>query len=307
MDSSQDLAKQDAARWFARLRAPDCTAVERAEFEKWLASEPHHAAAFAAAERMAEALSKLAMIDPRLKQMVDQAAGAGATLPDDEEPAPPPKPTSLTISAVPTPVGKRRRLARPFAWAASIGATFVAVPLLLTLDSADEQAADGAALRYHSGSARSTVTLDDGTRVYLDVASTIDVHFDAAHRTVTLRHGRALFETAYEVARPFVVNVDGKRVTALGTMFQVEYVPAEVVVTLLHGVATVASQSDALPIALAAGEELRSSPSTTRSSKRNIDVEAATVWSAEERATQPLPRGKLAFGSAVDPAYPQQF
>ena len=315
MDSAQDPVSLDAARWFARLRAPDCTAVERAEFEKWLASDPRHATAFAAAERMAEALSKLAMIDPRLKAMVDQAAGAGATLPDDEEPAPPPKPPSLTISAAPTPIGKRRRLARPFTWAASIGATFLAVLTLPALDGAApgsteagyEQATGRAPLRYTSGSARRAVTLDDGTRVYLDVASTIEVHFDAAQRAVTLREGRALFDAAHDAARPFVVSVDGKRVTALGTMFQVESAAAEVVVTLVHGVATVASQSGGNPIALAPGEELRSSTGSTRWLMRTVDVEAATIWSAEERAAHPLPPGKLAFGSATEVPYGQQF
>ena len=39
---------------------------------------------------MNDALAKLAMADPRLKAMVDQAASAGATLPDDEPEEPPP-------------------------------------------------------------------------------------------------------------------------------------------------------------------------------------------------------------------------
>ena len=99
MDSAEDSSSQLAARWYARLRAPDCTPEEREQFEAWRASDPRNAAAYAAAERMNDALGKLAMADPRLKAMVDQAASAGATLPDDEPDESPGKPRPLTITA----------------------------------------------------------------------------------------------------------------------------------------------------------------------------------------------------------------
>jgi transmembrane sensor len=316
MDSAQEPANQEAARWYARLRAPDCTAVERAAFEKWLASDPRNQAAFANAERMTDALSKLAMADARLKAMVDQAASAGATLPEDEdeEEGRSNKPT-LKISAVPASVGPRRRIARPFAWAASIGATALAGLTLLTFDRAtpgsaaagSEQPANQASLRYTTSSARRAATLEDGTRVYLDVASELDVHFDATQRAVTLQQGRVLFDSAYDASRPFVVSVDAKSVTALGTMFQVERAPAEVVVTLLHGTATVASQSGMAPVTVSPGEELRSSGDSARWLKRAVDAEAAIAWSAEGRAKHVRPPGKLAFESDADTLEGKQF
>lgn len=286
MNSAPDPVSLDAARWFARLRAPDCTAAERVEFAKWLASDPRHTAAFAAAERMTEALSKLAMIDPRLKAMVDQAAGAGATLPDDDEQAPPPhEPSSLTISAAPTRT--RRRVARPFAWAASIGAALIAVLTLITLDdeargaaeAGHQHAAGRPPLRYTSANARRAVTLDDGTRVYLDISTVIDVRFDNMQRTVTLTQGRALFDTAHDATRPFVVAVDARRVTALGTVFQVDREPAEVVVTLAQGAITVTSEAGDAAIPLAPGEQLRSSVGGTHWQKSTVDAESATSWS----------------------------
>jgi ferric-dicitrate binding protein FerR (iron transport regulator) len=99
MDSSPDPLTQLAARWYARLRAPDCTKAEREQFEAWRAEDPRNAAAYAAAERMNDALAKLAATDPRLKAMVDQAASSGATLLDDEhEESPTRKPSKLTIT-----------------------------------------------------------------------------------------------------------------------------------------------------------------------------------------------------------------
>jgi ferric-dicitrate binding protein FerR (iron transport regulator) len=116
MDGAHESPSEAAGRWFARLRAPDCTPQDRAEFEAWRASDPKHAAAYAAAERLNDALAKLAMADGRLKAMVDQAASAGATLPDDSEEPPTGEPRRLTISATP----KRPRSGRGFTRAAII-------------------------------------------------------------------------------------------------------------------------------------------------------------------------------------------
>jgi ferric-dicitrate binding protein FerR (iron transport regulator) len=138
MDSAQDPASQDAARWYSRLRAPDCTAAERAEFEQWVGRDACNAAAYAAAERLASALEKLAASEPRLKAMVDQAASAGATLPEDAPEEQPRKSPPLAISATPSS-GARRRLARPFAWAASVAIAAVPAAALLELRGARPQ------------------------------------------------------------------------------------------------------------------------------------------------------------------------
>jgi transmembrane sensor len=287
MESAQDPASQDAARWYSRLRAPDFTAAERADFEQWLGRDARNAVAYAAAERMADALGKLAMADPRLKAMVDQAASAGATLPEDPPEEHPRKSPPLAITAATSPApGARRRVARPFAWAASIAVAVVSVAGMLMLRDArpgieeSYRYADGRpALRYSSGASRRAVTLDDGTRVYLDVASIIEVRFDSMRRGVTLLQGRALFDAAHDSARPFVVAVGTDRVTALGALFQVDREPAENVVTLAYGAVTVTSQSGTAAIKLAPGEELRSSAGSTRWRKRTIDAESATSWS----------------------------
>lgn len=288
MDSAQEPFGQLAARWYARLRAPDCTPKERAEFEAWRANDPRHAAAYAAAERINDALAKLAAADPRLKAMVDQAASAGATLPDDEaddSPVGPPK--KLTISAAPALEHRPRRIVRRYAWAASIAAAATATLLVLALGESDfAPASDGyrygdtlPVLRYSSGAARRAVTLDDGTRVYLDVASIIEVRFDAARRDVTLVQGRALFDAAHDATRPFVVTIGTERVTALGTVFQIDREPSEIVVTLAQGAVTVTGETGAEAVRLSPGEELRSSAGNTRWAKRSVDALSATSWS----------------------------
>ena len=177
-----------------------------------------------------------------------------------------------------------RRIARPFAYAASPCAV-ASVLALLAFGGPDSKRSAATLrdanpiVRYGSGATRRAVTLDDGTRVYLDVASIIEVRFDATRRDVTLVQGRALFDAAHDSTRPFVVTVGTERVTALGTVFQVDREPSEVVVTLAQGAVTVTSQ-EAEAVQLAPGEELRSSAGSTRWSKRSVDAQSATSWSS---------------------------
>ncbi|HVJ28742.1 MAG TPA: FecR domain-containing protein [Gammaproteobacteria bacterium] len=237
---------------------------------------------------MNEALARLATADPRLKAMVDQAASSGATLPDDEPEEPPAgKPPPLTITAAPSRAMRPRRIARPFAYAASVLIAGASVLALLAFGKPDlAEAVDGyryananSVVRYGSGATQRAVTLDDGTRVYLDVASIIEVRFDATRRDVTLVQGRALFDAAHDSTRPFVVTIGTERVTALGTVFQVDREPSAVVVTLTQGAVTVTSQWGVEAVQLAPGEELRSSAGSTRWSKRSVDAQSATRWS----------------------------
>ena len=131
MDGAEDSPSEAAGRWYARLRAPDCTLQDRVEFEAWRARDPKHVAAYAAAERMNDALAKLAIADGRLKAMVDQAASAGATLPNEPD-EPTGKPPSLEISAAPK-LGSRPRSARGFTRAAIIVAAVGSVLALLAV------------------------------------------------------------------------------------------------------------------------------------------------------------------------------
>ena len=216
MDKVQDSASELAARWYARLRAPDCTTAERAQFDKWRTSDPRNAAAYAAAERMNDALAQLAMADPRLKDMVDRAASSGATIADDEQDEPPAgKPPPLEITAAASAAMRPRRILRRIAWAAGIGVVILSVFALLgsreRAPIESHRYAGALPVRYSSGAAQRAVTLDDGTRVYLDVASIIEVRFGTALRDVTLVQGRAVFDAANDAARPFAVTVGTQR------------------------------------------------------------------------------------------------
>lgn len=67
-----------------------------------------------------------------------------------------------------------------------------------------------------------TLELPDGTRVWLNAMSALNVDFSPVRRRVVLVEGQAYFEVAPNTARPFEVGARGTRVSALGTAFDVD-------------------------------------------------------------------------------------
>jgi transmembrane sensor len=83
------------------------------------------------------------------------------------------------------------------------------------------------------------VTLDDGTRVFLNTATRVVVRYDHNTRRVLLKAGEALFEVAKRPDWPFIVEAADQRVRALGTSFVVREEGPRVAVTLVEGRVTV--------------------------------------------------------------------
>lgn len=82
---------------------------------------------------------------------------------------------------------------------------------------------------------RSAMTLADGSVVELNTDSVALVGYSAGRRAVRLLRGQALFEVASDPERPFVVEAAGKRVIALGTVFDVRLDAVKMQVTLIEG------------------------------------------------------------------------
>lgn len=99
--------------------------------------------------------------------------------------------------------------------------------------------------------------LPDGTRVWLNKASKIfyPVKFSGKERMVEL-DGEGYFEVARDVNRPFVVRVQGMRVVAMGTRFDVMAYSGEdsVRATLIEGMVNV--QKDGKKISLKPGQQI---------------------------------------------------
>jgi transmembrane sensor len=82
---------------------------------------------------------------------------------------------------------------------------------------------------------RRVIALPDGSRISLDSDSEVDIRYSKAARAITLGRGRARFDVAHDVARPFTVTAGAETVVAVGTSFDVERRGSEVLVTLIQG------------------------------------------------------------------------
>jgi transmembrane sensor len=138
----------------------------------------------------------------------------------------------ITPFATETPAPRRQYLR--FAIAAAVAVLVVSGSLLWF--------APGAPVSTEVGEQR-LVALKDGTHVFLNTATQLEIKYDANVRLVELKSGEALFDVAKKPAWPFVVVAGDRRIRALGTSFVVRRDDAQTAVTLVEGTVTVSSEA----------------------------------------------------------------
>jgi transmembrane sensor len=82
---------------------------------------------------------------------------------------------------------------------------------------------------------RETLILSDGSRVELNTNTSLRVGYNGRVRTVWLDRGEAYFSVAHDPAHPFVVMLGDRRVTDLGTKFDIRREPGRTEIALLEG------------------------------------------------------------------------
>jgi transmembrane sensor len=261
-----DRTLDEAARWYARLQAADCSMQERAAFQKWREADEQHALAYEQACQAAAGIDQLMALDPRMQALLDEAL----------VPAVSPRVVEPTKG-----LARVRRWSIPAALAASLALAFVSFRFV----GDGTRAADGVVLQAEA--APRTVELEDGSTVQMDVNTKIIVRMTAVRRDVTLEAGRAMFDVAHDRSRPFSVAAATSRTVALGTQFQVELDQSQVVVTLAEGSVAIDNEADAQiwQERLHPGEQLRIDVASAARDKLVVDPAVVTSWT----------RGRLVF------------
>lgn len=265
---NRERTLQEAARRYARLHAFDCTQDERDATTDWLAECPERRHAYELAERVAADVSALAeheQLGQKLRALAAKAYGSPAVRPSQE--------LHGTLAR-----NSRR-------WRVGVGlAASLAVALLVRQGTSPAVTNSPQSVAYEStGHERRAITLDDGSRVELDVDSRIEIRMSAKRREIELTAGRALFEVAHDQDRPFSVTAAGSRTTALGTKFQVWRDNANVEVTLAKGFVAVdrsdrGSTGEGWSERLSPGEQISIDTTTQRRQRRVVDVNMTTSW-----------------------------
>lgn len=181
---------EQAAEWYATLRADAVDEGERRRWQDWLARDAGNRQAWARVEAISQNVA-IARQTPEASSAALHAAGAQR---------------------------QRRKLVKTLALAA-FGAG-LGWQLARTEDVQVAFAGRGASHRVGVGERVDTV-LADGTRLWLDSGTILDQRFDAVQRLVVLHQGEILLQSGHDAHRPLVVQSRQGSMRALGTRFQV--------------------------------------------------------------------------------------
>lgn len=254
----------DAERWYARLKAPDCSASERREFERWKAG-PENAAAYERIELLWHALGKLAG-RPDFESLSQHILADTALRSHGIVQRRSSVPASVAVATLIALVG---------------GGVFVI-----------SQYREARAVVYATKPGeRSIVKLADGSQLVLNYATELDVRLDKEVRRVTLHKGEALFAVAHDATRPFRVDAGDGEVTALGTRFEVRHDAQHVAVTLLEGSVAVDRRKEMEHVQLEPGDQVRFTEATPKMSRRTVDSEVVASWSTGRLRFRVTPLG----------------
>jgi transmembrane sensor len=87
------------------------------------------------------------------------------------------------------------------------------------------------------------VALADGSRITLSSDSRVRVTYSGDERHIELQRGEAFFDVARDPGRPFTVDAGPRRVTAVGTRFDVRRESADLRVVVTQGVVRLEAQA----------------------------------------------------------------
>jgi transmembrane sensor len=199
------LRRRSAAQRFLRSKAGHVTAAEERKLTQWLAKGNH--------EREYALMEAVWQLSGELKG----------------DPA-------VDRLSVGVPAWASSRRSGPRAWA--VAAAVVAVPILLVsriVLMPSEQA-------YRTGvGEQRTVILSDGSQVFMNTASALQIEYSLLRRVVRLESGEATFEVAKNKHRPFEVVTKMGTSRALGTKFDVFVRPTSMEVAIVEGTVGVRS------------------------------------------------------------------
>jgi transmembrane sensor len=184
---------EQAAHWYAVLRDGKAPAQDRARWQAWLGSDAAHQAAWRYVEDIGRDFEPLrGRADARV---------AADTL-------------SVATACIHT---RRRVLAGVAAVAGGVSLGWLSWREALLPASVMAWGADH---RTGIGEQRE-IALADGSRVWLNTSSAVNVSINATERIVFLVEGEVFIATAADASRPFFVQTAHGRMQALGTRFNV--------------------------------------------------------------------------------------
>jgi transmembrane sensor len=196
---------EQAANWYVQLHDEQVAEPERLRWQAWLAQSPEHQAAWRYVERVGQ----------RFAPLQSESEAVSHTLRNSAR----------------TSISRRQSLKGLLILAATGLAGWAVGRNTPLLDSIERLNAD---LSTGTGETREA-TLSDGSRIWLNALSALNVRFDARQRLLQLRAGEVLIDTAKDFGRAFWVETEQGRMQALGTRFSVRQNDRSTVLNVYEG------------------------------------------------------------------------
>jgi transmembrane sensor len=219
--TTKDQIAAEAVDWFLRLQNEAPAAADRQSFSEWLLRSPAHIEEYLAVSSAWVGLGGACEADSSADSLIEAARRA--------EPS-----NVLTIGTRETFIGQshprqKDRFGRA-GWVGLAASVVLALGGLLAYQSWQHQPDFKTAI----GEQRS-VTLSDGSLVFLNTNSEIRPRWTQAERRIDLIRGEARFQVEKDGVRPFLVFTSDAKVRALGTIFNVRADRAGTAVAVIEG------------------------------------------------------------------------
>lgn len=218
---------QAAAEWFAVLRAGQATPQQRLHWQAWLDASAEHQTAWRYVEDLGQTFSVL-------REAPDPALVADKLLEANQR------------------LRHRRQVLAGIAGAVGAGLLGVLgwprASRLVLAWNADYRTATGE---------QRQVVLTDGTHLWLNTATALNVNFTASLRRISLVAGEVFVETGKDPGRSFVIDTEQGRMRALGTRFNVRQSGDETLLAVYEGSVEVIPRDGAAPAIVQTGEQVR--------------------------------------------------
>lgn len=218
---------EQAAEWYARLRDGRASGRERSDWQAWLQADEAHQLAWAYVEDVGQSFAPL-QGRPDARQAADSLRRVNHRL-----------------------LARRRSLA---GLAALAGAGLLGglawregwLPGGIMALAADYRSGTGEQREFG---------MEDGTRLWLNTDSAVNIHYDAQERRVELLAGEIFIATAPDARRPFLVETRQGSVRALGTRFNVYQEDGRTQVSVYQGAVEVRPARSQVVAVVAAGRQ----------------------------------------------------
>ena len=220
----EDVLLDEAAGWIARLRSDRVSSDDKQRFSRWLNRSNAHQQAFDDVADTWETLGVAAYV-PSAQSVLNARPQTNS-----------PQPSLLSRWFDRFTTLQGGLVTASVAIAVALFAALTPSPQITTTNIDFYSTAVGE---------QRSVTLSDGSVIDLNTRSRVEVSYSSEQRNIHLVQGEAYFSVNSDKSRPFVVSIDGAKVTAVGTEFNIYRKNAmDVAVTVTEGVVKVAEKPD---------------------------------------------------------------